>query len=302
VTQFQVRNSANWYAARVMEALVIVISIAVAIYVVKGCWRARRILTFDLMFCLAGATMFWGNFGSNFFQPTFLMSSNFVNLTNTCGHMPFVVNPDCGRAPDAFLFLFLLETFGILGVAIAATPILRWARSRWPGVSTRRMVAGALVGGILLDIALEIPCVALHLWTYPAPSWMSLPLGGGFHYPFVESLAAGLWFGSLIALRLFKDDQGHTLVERNLEAHSVRRRPGISLLATYSFFQLAIWIFASVPLWFYGPYESPWPKLPAYVVNNVCDAPGVHTTRYGPCPGSPGYRMPGRHSLPGTSP
>jgi hypothetical protein len=43
-----------------------------------------------------------------------------------------------------------------------------------------------------------------------------------------------------------------------------------------------------------GPYEEPWPKLPRDLVGNICDAPGITGTAYGPCPGSPGFRMPGR--------
>ena len=52
-----------------------------------------------------------------------------------------------------------------------------------------------------------------------------------------------------------------------------------------------------------SPYVTFKGKLPAYIINGVCDAPGVHGTRYGACPGSPGFRMPGRTThLPGRSP
>ena len=94
-------------------------------------------------------------------------------------------------------------------------------------------------------------------------------------------------------------------MERGLGNHSKRRATAISLLATYSVFQLTSWIIASVPLMMYGPYEpvEAWEKMPRYLVNDVCDAPpGVQGTRYGPCPGSPDWRIPTRHSLPGDSP
>ena len=49
-----------------------------------------------------------------------------------------------------------------------------------------------------------------------------------------------------------------------------------------------------------GWYGSQWREMPSYVVNDVCDAPGITGTRYGPCPGSPGFRMPTRLTgLPG---
>jgi hypothetical protein len=40
-------------------------------------------------------------------------------------------------------------------------------------------------------------------------------------------------------------------------------------------------------------YQAQWPTLPNYLVNDVCDAPGVAGSPYGLCPGSVGYRMPG---------
>ena len=76
----------------------------------------------------------------------------------------------------------------------------------------------------------------------------------------------------------------------------------IIFLALYAVMQFIVWIPASVPDFAYGPYQSAWPKIPAYLLNDVCNAPGVTGTRYGTCPGDPGFRLPGRHSLPGHSP
>jgi hypothetical protein len=67
------------------------------------------------------------------------------------------------------------------------------------------------------------------------------------------------------------------------------------MLAMYSVFQLGGGGVANLPM-LSGPYSPKWEKMPAYVVNGVCDAPGFRGTRYGPCPGSPGYRMPMRET------
>jgi hypothetical protein len=304
VTEFRDSTSANWYAARMYEGLAILVSIAVIVYVVRGCVRARRVLTFDVMFCLCGATVFWADLVVNGIHPILMVSSNFLNLNHPCGHMPFVVNPDCGRAPEPFLFWFPLETFGLLGAAIVAAAGVRWARQRWPGISTAKLLGLVLLGGLLVECIFEPPAVALGLWTYNANPLTAIPLGkgGAFRLPVIEIVAAGLWFGLLIAVRVLKDDRGRTLVERGLEQHTRCVRKAISLLALYGVFQFVNIVVATMPLWPLGFYEGPWPRLPKYVVNDVCDAPGVQGTRYGPCPGSPGYRMPGRHSLPGRSP
>lgn len=300
ITEFRDSDDVSWYAARAMEALAILISIAVLAYLVRGCRRERRLFTFDVMFCLASGSAVWLDMTANFFVPTFLPSSNWVNVNSMCGNMPLVVNPECGTIPHPILFLLLLYVFGILGVAILFQLGLNRARARWHRFSQSRMMVGVVAvfaASFALDLAFEPLSIALHLWTYPAPEWMSLGLGHGFRFPVLEFVAAGLWFGMLAALWIFKDDRGRTLSERGLERHTPRNQRAIAMLAVYAYCQVAMLAAGVVPLWFFAPYEPAWPKYPAHILNNFCDAPGVSGTRYGPCPGTPGWRMPVRGSL-----
>jgi hypothetical protein len=301
ITRYRNEHSVTWYAAHTLEALTAVAALVVLAIVVRDCRRQRRFLTFDVMFCIAGATMFWADSACNFFQPTFLVSSDFVNLNNPCGYMPLVVNPDCGGAPDPTLWLWLVETFGILGAAMVVGRQLQRISARRGGLSTFRLVGYALFAGIILDLLLEPAMIALGLWTYPAPSFMSIPLGRDLRYPLIETFCGGLWFGSLIAIRAVRDDRGRALVERGVDHLPRRRRKAMSMLALYGFFQLSIWCVASIPIWFYGPYEPAWHKnIPADIVNGICNVPGstkpgTSGSPYGLCPGSPGYRIPIRN-------
>jgi hypothetical protein len=156
----------------------------------------------------------------------------------------------------------------------------------------------------------------LPLWSRPDPGQQSaellptgvhgqplaISLGDGYHFGLLGAIPSGVWFGSLLAVRAVKDDRGPTLVERAFEPYRSRRQQSVAVLARYGYFQLITWAFAILPIVAYSFYESPWSRMPPYVVNDVCDAPGITGTRYGACPGSPGFRMPGRHSLPGESP
>jgi hypothetical protein len=190
----------------------------------------------------------------------------------------------------------------VLGGAMVMGALVRWIRKHWPNTRTVTLVAIVLLAGVKLDLLLELPAVALGLWTYVSPAHMSIPLGGGFRYSLTELFAGGVFFGGLAAVRIFKDDKGQAFVERGMEHLHPRTRKAVTMLALYGVCQVAVWFVASVPTMLYGPYERGWPNLPKYVVNNICDAPGIHGTRYGPCPGASGYQMPGRHSLPGESP
>ena len=301
VHDFRDQNSLTWNVARVIEAIVVLGSALVIVYLVRSCRRAGRILTFEVMFCLACATMTWSDFGMNFFQPIFVASSNFINVNNSCGHMPFVVNPDCGRAPDPILFWFLTQAFLIPACAIGVSKLVGRARNRWPGISTAKLFGLVLAMGLAIALG-EIPVVAMGVWTYAGPQWMSVPLGHGTQYPVVAWVQTGLFFAFCAALYTFRNDKGQTLAERGLERTTPRRRTAITIMALYGAVQIIAWVPGAMPMTALSFFQDGWPKLPAHLVNDVCDAPGVEGTRYGVCPGGPGYRMPGRNSLPGRSP
>lgn len=296
ITTFQDTNSLNWYAAKATELLTLAISIAVTAFLVWEFRRDRPRFWFDVSFSTAMFLTFWNDFGLNFFNPIFTISSNFININNPLGYMPFIPNPDAGRAPDA-IWIWFCDGFGYLGMAILAAYYVRWCRRRWPGISDVKLVAMICLLGIPFDLVIEGIAVALGLWHYATP--FAIPFGQ-YRLLLIEPIAAGTFFGLIAALRSVRDDQGRTFLERGLDRHTPRARMAITALALYSAGQFITW--GPGTPWVYFPYAK-WDKVPAYVVNDLCDAPGVTRTRYGPCPGSPGYRMPGRaSSVPGTSP
>lgn len=305
VTGFRQPGTLNYYIARGLEIGVVVMSLCMIVYLIRDCRRAGRVLTFEVMYCMACATITWGDLGGlNFFQPIFVASSNFfVSVNNPCGHMPFVVNPDCGRTPDPVLFFFLFEVFGCLLLAIWVSRLVAWIRARRPGWSWSMAGVFRLVMTIGFVMSLsEILMVAFGIWGYAGPQWLSFSPGNGGQYNVVILAETGLFSGMMLALYVVRDDKGQRIVERGLDRHSPRRRNAVTLMALYTCVQFATWVPGSLPVAALSFFQDGWPKMPAYFVNGVCDAPGFQGTRYGPCPGSPGYRMPGRHSLPGRSP
>ena len=250
---------------------------------------------------LGGLTGIWADLSPNFFQPLYLPSSNWVNVNAMCGHMPLIVNPDCGRTPDPIVF-WLLAAFGFLALAIVTGRGSGWVMRRWPGMKTRQLFLLVCAWGLLLDLLIEIPVIALGLWTWPAGP-LSVRLGDGYDYPMaLETVCGGLFFILPATIRIFRDDRGRSIVERGLERLDPRFQRGVTFLSLFTLFQIIYWIIGNSPYWLYGMYVDPMPERAPYVINDVCDAPGVVATRYGICPGDPGYRMPGRHSLPGESP
>lgn len=295
ITAYRDRTSASWYLAHFFEVMVFVIALVVLVVVIRDCRRKRQILTFDVMFILVGATLFWADALTDFYAPMWFPSSNWINLNYVAGHLPFVANPDLSSLPDPLLFTWFLETFCFLGMAMVFGRAITWARGRWPHLSNRQLFGLVLLCGFIVDLALE-SCLMLptKLWTYAAPEALTLNFGGGAREAAFAIAVTAVYFGLVMSIRIFKDDRGQTIVERGLEGHSPRVRKAISLLALYAACQAIIVVVGNAPV-LLTPYVTVH-QAPAHIINGRCDAPGVEGTRYGPCPGSPGYRMPGRTS------
>ena len=285
VTGYARSGSGSWYAARIYEAVALLLSAGVATVVIRQCRRERR-LTFDAKFCIAWFLMFWVDPVINMVAPIWMYSSNWVNLSAWCGHMPLVLNADCGRIPEPVLFMWPLYTFGFLAFVMIANAGMRAAKRRWPHLSTAKLVGLAAIGGMLLDLALELPMYHLHLWGFPgAPGELAL-MGGTNRYPLVQVVFGALVFSPCALLRYCKNDRGETVTERGLETLSPRGRAVVSTMATHGlvFIIAMVVTIGSVA---YGMYSDPYPRMPAHLVNGMCDAPGITGTAYGACPGSP---------------
>jgi hypothetical protein len=293
ITEFRDTSAISWKAARVYEGIGIIVSIVVIFVVGRECRRKRQ-LTFDAKFLICGVTLFWDDAGTNFFQPIIMYSSNWVNVNSPLGHMPFVSNPDIGRLPDPILFTIPLESTIWLAITWGVCRYVRFISVRWPGLSTAQIIALVMGTALVAEVLVEPLIVGVGLWTYASPAWMSIPFGQSLRLPFPELLVGMFYFGCPALMRYFKNDRGETIIDRGLDRMSSWKRTVVSLLAMYMAFQFIAWGPATVPDILIGPYQEPWPELPAHLVNDLCDAPGHGGTRYGPCPGSEGFRMPGR--------
>lgn len=296
-------DNANWWAARVWEGVVIINAFFIIGYLIRGCREQNRFFTFDVLFCICGATGVWADLNVNFIAPGVLISSNWVNLNSMCGYTPGVVNPDCSRAPDPILFFGLLFTFGLLTLAIMLGKYMDWLRARKPHWSKAKLALALFVTIMVIDGVFEMAIVPFGLWTYP-PGPLSFPVGNGYHFETFEWAAGACFLGVPAFIRIFKDDRGRTIVEQGIDYMPYALQKITTFLSMFLLFQIGFFILGAGPAWIYHQFQDPYEKVPAYVANDICDIPGVsENTRYGPCPGADGWRMPGRSSdLPGSNP
>lgn len=299
ITRFRDTSDGSYKLAIAYQVGALLLLMVLGGKVVRDCVRQRRI-TFDAQFCIASSATFWLDPLANFLLPTYTYSSQWVNLNDWLGQVPLVRNPDAGRLPEPMLFIPALYMVGWLMMAMAVGAVMRWALRRWPHWSAARAMGFGVAVAFLCDLALETPMFLFNLWSNQGAPRIGLFANSGTLYPITEMLIAIVCFTTLGSLRIFKNDKGETLVERGQQG-SRRRKAWTTQLALIGIFN-ALWMIMAVAWTAGGLFSGEWREMKPWVSNAVCDSPGVENTRYGPCPGSPGWRLPMPGSLPGEKP
>ena len=288
--QYRNENVSAWWGSILFETLIIVISIPIAIHVIRGCLRTRRI-TFDAKLCVAALLAGWQDPLANFAQPTFFYSSDWVNTNSWCGNVPLRVNPVCGAVPQPILFNFFEYAFGVLGLAIVFNAVMRAIKRRWPGIRPFQMALATLAFAMLIDVSLQEPALHLRLWAFPNLPWSLL--GTNVPYPLSDLFGFSPFFTSMALLRFYKNDRDETFLDRDTRHLAPRWRFVLSLVAMVGFTNVVYTAF-SLPDVLAAPYSTHMAtNLPAHLMNGVCtNGTTVKHSQYGLCPGMPGYRAP----------
>lgn len=290
ITAYRDHNDVSWWAARCYEVIMLVLAICLTVYVVRACLRERRLVV-DAVIIIAGFfTLIWDPM-VNWMQPNFMYSSQWLNVNTWAGNAPWVVNPTADEMPQPF-FIFLIYPFGFLAIALIVSAVMRWVKRIMPNIGQITFLFAAGVIGTVVGIILEAPIFLLHLWSLPgAPRELSL-FGNNARYPWAEFLTTGMVFAVIGCVRYFKDDKGQTIGERGLEGFGNGMRSIIRILSTTAIFGIAMFVLLLVQIPA-GLHADPYPTgYPKHLVTTLCDVFPDQHTEYGPCPGSPGFRMP----------
>lgn len=292
-------ESASRWVARGYESVMLIVAVGTGVRTVDQCRRERR-LTFDAVMIFAGFfTLFWDPM-VNWMQPNFMYSCQWLNVNTWVADAPWVVNPVGNLMPQP-VFIMLIYPFGLLGFAMILNFAMARLRHRFPRVSKLELLAFTYVFGWLLGFALEAPMFLFNLWGLPgAPADLSF-FSNDHRFAWAEYVTTAIVFTTFAAVRFFRDDKGQTITERGLDGLKPVARSVVSILATVAVFAMSMWalLLVQIPA---GLHSSPYPaSYPAHLINGLCDIPGdPHSSQrsvYGPCPGSPGFRMPVKNSF-----
>jgi hypothetical protein len=288
-------------AVRAFEIGGLIAFAAVFYLVIIRPFRRLGRLSADGILALALITLWWQDPLSDYFVPWFTYNTAFTNWGSWLGHVPGVLLPNAERFADSPVWTLPMYLYLVFGSTILGCAFMRWARRRWPGLSTVGLIGVTALFFFTFDLTLESICMRLGFWAYPgAISWLTMFHGHYYQLPLTEVLIITPWWTSFTCIRYFKNDKGETLAERGLERLRVqgKRRTGVRFLALVGIYNIAFLAFYNIPAAVQGLWASPWPQdilERRYLTNGLC---GPGTDYACPGPGLPINRPDSVHVSP----
>jgi Spirocyclase AveC-like len=256
-------------------------------------WRRHRYLTTDAMIALSASTVFFWDMVMNYTSVTLFYNSHLVNRGAWAnGAWPTWTSPHANKLPEPLLIVPPAYTALVFSQVIVILWLLRKVKARWPGVGVVGIVLTIVVGLTLTDTLVEGLVLRTGAYAYPGGiRAITLFAGQTYQIPLSETvLFGGFALGAIACLSYFRDDRGHTLVERGISTLKLnfKSRQAVKFFAIYGAIHLGFVVLYMVPQQWFGTHSDPFPAgYPSYMVNDMC-ASGTdgHT-----CPG-PGVPMP----------
>jgi predicted secreted protein len=268
-------------------------SIAVVVWAIRS-YRREGYVTSVVLFFFAWLLSYWQDPLANYYRLNFSYSSHFFNRGSWSEFIPGWVLPLGSNMPEPLLFApgayFAWQAY--VGLMICAC--LRVAKRRWPSIGTLGLFLVAAAIGMVIDLVLEGGFIIPGAYRFTGIMYKFALWGGTFHqFPLQEIIFWGIVLAGGGLLMYFRDDKGHTVVERGCE--SIRSKTGntfVRLMAITAMINLMFLLFNMVS-WFLTFQMDPIPSgMPKHILNGVC---GIGTPYECPAPDVP-------ISLPGSPP
>lgn len=253
-------------------------------------WRKQREFSFDGLLCMAlFAFAFFQDPLANYGGPVFTYNTELFNMGSWLNEVPGVVTPG---EPGAQLPEPLWTAAIYPGVIFVATIMGCWfmrkVKERFPAMGTLGLIGTVYAFMVLFDVVLEaFVLMPLGAYTYAgAPDWTSINDSHYFKYTMVEGLGFGAVWASWASLRYFRDDKGHTIVERGIERLSISsaRKAGLRFLAIGGFIAVTMAVCVNLPFFWMASHMSEYPadvQKRSYLTDGICGE-GTRLACFGP--------------------
>jgi len=278
---------------RVME----VGGVALALFMAWRAWRTSRRegrLSTQAVLIIAFATLWWQDPGIGWGRPGFFYNAYFVNMSSWTGYLPGAINPTASRLPEPLLCMGAAYIYGIMLAGLFVAGSMRRTRRRFSGIPVAGLVAVGVVAAIILDLLVELVFIRVGLYAYPT-AIRALSVWGGtrWQFPVYESIFWGPVWAVAGILYYFRDDKGHTFVERGIErVQSPAWQGVVRVLAVVALMNIVYGVYNVLMIWTTFQADPMPAGIPSWLIAGQC-GPGTHYA----CP-SPYVPIPLMHSGP----
>jgi hypothetical protein len=224
------------------------VSVCLALFALVWYWRSSRKegrLTLPAIIGIAWFLTVWQDPLSGYIRPAFFYNAYFVNMGSWSPHVPGWTSPSAGRLPEPFLYTSLMYFYVFAFIAIGVDALLKWMRSRLPGLSSIQLCIGVCLLCMVADTAMELVFLKSKLYGWPGipPGWAAFP-GTTYQFPLYEALLWGPTWASTACLYAFRDAKGETWLDRGLDRAPVTRfRSLLRVLAMVVFTNTVMFVY-----------------------------------------------------------
>jgi hypothetical protein len=262
--------------AWILQVVFSAAAVAATAWVVRGCWRQRRI-TVDAMIYLGWAAVIWIDPAANLVRPQMMFNSYYFNRGSWVEHIPGWIGRNGHLLPDP-LFIETATFLFMVIITVAGSEFMRQLTRRRPGMGLVGLVACTwLVMGLFVFVIEEL-VVIRGGWVWWTGTIDALTPWAGTQnaIPTTEILLWGGTITAFVTLRYFSYERGILLVDGGLsrvEGPGWLRR-GVLTFAVVGYATVAMGgysvVSASLAL-----YDGTTPDhIPSYFRNGIC-GPGT---------------------------
>lgn len=266
-------------------ASVLLAIVQVWIFILRPKLRDGR-MSFDGLFFIACWMLYiqepWINYNSH----QFLYTTVAYNMGSWCRYIPGWNSQHPELIPVGAI-IWCLAYLTLVGLwAFVGSRLMRWARKRWPQLSSGQLIAICFLAFVPADLVLEHGILYFELFNYAStvPS-LTLHAGEIWQFPIYETLSWCATLTCLSTIHFFRDDAGDTWSGRGIQKLKIGegRKTFLRFLAILGAAQIGFFLTYNVPYFYWSTKGGAYPPYKEYRTAGVCgpnteyDCPSLST-------------------------